>query len=257
MSAAFSALRFRQQLQTHWLGQGFVYEPVVGSTMDLARSLAHDGAPNGTVVLAEEQTLGRGRMGRHWLSPYGVNLYLSILLRPSLAQLQTLSIVTPLAVLDGLRTAADIDCSIKWPNDIQAGGRKLAGILLESELSGSQPLFAIVGAGINVNYDTTNEPEIAAIATSMLRESGSVHERERVLARCLEAFERCYEEPASAVWGRWRDCLNTIGQEVRVTFQGQIEEGVAEDVSEDGSLILRRRDGTCLSLPAGEVSLRV
>jgi BirA family biotin operon repressor/biotin-[acetyl-CoA-carboxylase] ligase len=252
----FSAAQFRAQLRTDWLGQALIYEPVVGSTMDLARALAREGAAHGTVVLAEEQTLGRGRLGRRWISPYGLNLYFSILLRPALEDLRGLSMIAPLAVVEGTQTACDLACSIKWPNDVQIGEKKLAGVLIESELSGDRPLFAIAGIGVNANFDTSVEPEIAATATSLLRETGAHQDRERVLAACLEAFERCYGEPLDAIRERWRSHLSTLGRDIRVSVQGQIEEGLAEDVTGDGNLILRRHDGSRLSLPAGEVSLR-
>jgi BirA family biotin operon repressor/biotin-[acetyl-CoA-carboxylase] ligase len=252
----FSIVRFQEQLHTRWLGRPLIYEPVVGSTMDVARTLARDGAAHGAVVLAEEQQAGRGRLGRRWLSPAGVNLYLSILLRPDLQELRALAMVAPLAIAEGIGAAAGVECAIKWPNDVQVGGRKLAGVLLESELSGGRPLFAIAGLGINVNYDVTAEPEIAALATSLLCATGVPHDREAVLAACLGAFERAYEEPPQAVHAHWRARLNTLGQRVRVTYGGQLVEGLAEDVASDGSLLLRRDDSRIVTLPAGEVTLR-
>src|SRR5579884_4020912 len=111
----FSVQRFQEQLQTASLGRPLVYEPVVASTMDVARVLARDGATHGTVVLAEEQQLGRGRLGRRWLSPAGVNLYLSLLLRPSLIELRGLAMVAPLAVVEGIEAATGLQCTIKWP----------------------------------------------------------------------------------------------------------------------------------------------
>jgi BirA family biotin operon repressor/biotin-[acetyl-CoA-carboxylase] ligase len=256
LEAAFSVERVQALLRTAWLGRGFVYEPVVGSTMDLARRLASDGATRGTVIAADEQTAGRGRLGRRWLAPPGVNLAFSIVLYPSLAQLRRLATIAPLAVADGVRQACGLVCSIKWPNDVQIGGRKLAGVLLESELSGETPRFALIGIGLNVNFDVAAEPEIAGLATSLLCETGRKWEREAVLAACLNAFEQLHDGPAEAAFERWRGSLNTLGQRVRVSFQGRTEEGIAEDVDADGSLILRRADGTRLVLPAGEVSLR-
>lgn len=255
-SLPFSVERFKELLQTRWVGRELHYQPVVGSTMDVARSLARAGSRPGTVVSADEQTAGRGRLGRRWLTPPGSNLAVSILLLPELDRLKSLAMVAPLAVVEGIRTACGLDCSIKWPNDVQAAGRKLAGILLESELEGERPRFAIAGIGINVNYDTAAEPGIAAIATSVMRETGRRHEREALLAACLIAFEHLYEAPAHEVFAKWRATLNTLGRQIRVTFQGIAEEGLAEDVDADGSLLLRRADGSLVPLPAGEVTLR-
>lgn len=256
LSPPFSAERLQTVLRTAWLGRAFVYEPVVGSTMDVARSLVASGAANGTIIAADEQTAGRGRLGRRWLAPPGVNLAFSMLLFPSLVQLRRLSILAPLAVLEGVREACGLSCSIKWPNDVQVHGRKLAGVLLESELRGETPRFAIIGIGLNVNFDVASEPEIAGLATSLLRETDRTWERELVLAACLNAFERLYDGPAESAFERWRVSLNTLGQRIRVSFQGRVEEGVAADVDADGSLILRRTDGARVVLPAGEVSLR-
>jgi len=224
--------------------------------MEVARSLAVHGAPSGAVVLAEEQEQGRGRLSRRWFSPPGVNLYLSIVLRPTLERLPVLAMIAPLAVVDGVRTACGLECTLKWPNDVQVKGRKLAGVLVESELIGGQPELAIAGVGINVNYDSSGEPEIAEIATSTMRETGAEQERELLLARFLEAFERWYEAPVDEIRSLWRARLTTLGQTVRVVLGQQVEEGLAEDVTGDGSLILRRTDGSCITLPAGEVTLR-
>jgi BirA family biotin operon repressor/biotin-[acetyl-CoA-carboxylase] ligase len=253
---SFSIPRFQSLLTTAWVGRSFHYLPVVDSTMDVARELVSNGAADGTVVVAEEQRQGRGRLQRRWLSPRGANLYLTILLYPTRERMQRLSIVTPLAVAEGILAATSLECAIKWPNDVQVKGRKLAGILLESDWSGERPSLALVGAGINVNYDPAADPEIAAIATSVMRETGAVHERELVLARCLEAFECWYEASADEARERWRARLTTLGQQVRVRLGDQLEEGLAEDVTDDGSLVLLRADGSRLSLPAGEVSPR-
>ncbi|MGI8554083.1 MAG: biotin--[acetyl-CoA-carboxylase] ligase [Dehalococcoidia bacterium] len=253
----FSVEHFQSYLETRWLGRRFVHEPVVGSTMDIVRQRAAEGAEEGLVVSADEQTAGRGRYGRRWLAPPGVNLAVSILLRPSLERLKTLSIAMPLGVVAGIQVITGLQPSIKWPNDIQINGRKLAGILLESEINGQVPRFAVAGIGLNVNFDTAAEPEIADLATSLLRETGRTHEREAILAACLNAWERSYEAPPLETWTAWRARLNTIGQQIRVSFQGRVCEGLAEDVDADGSLILRQTDGSQVVLPAGEVTLRV
>ena len=252
----FDVPRFRALLQTTWLGEPTVYHRAVSSTMDIARAIAVEGAAAGTIVIADQQLAGRGRFGRRWLGPASANLTFSLVLRPSLEQLRRLPLVAPLAIAEGVQQTTGLRCSIKWPNDVEAGGCKLAGVLLESELKGETPLYVICGAGINVNFDPAFEPEIAYTATSLLRETGRTHERELLLAACLAAFERLYAEPAARLRERWRARLNTLGRPVRVSFQGQVEEGIAEDVAGDGSLILRRFDGTNITLPAGEVSLR-
>ncbi|HET9319714.1 MAG TPA: biotin--[acetyl-CoA-carboxylase] ligase, partial [Bryobacteraceae bacterium] len=259
----FSQARFESLLGTSWAGRELHYLATVGSTMDVARGLAGDGARHGAVVLADEQRQGRGRLGRQWLSPRGVNLYFSIILRPTVDRLRALAMIAPLAIVDGLRQATGLACTLKWPNDVQFEARKLGGVLIESELAGDEPALAIVGAGINVNYDPSHESEISAIATSVMKETGTAQERELVLAETLNAFEDWYEAPVAAVQGAWRSRLTTLGQQVRVSFPSRVEEGLttveeglAEDVTAHGSLVLRRADGSSVTLPAGEVSLR-
>jgi BirA family biotin operon repressor/biotin-[acetyl-CoA-carboxylase] ligase len=224
--------------------------------MERSRALASDGAPRGTLVLAEEQLQGRGRLGRRWVSPAGVNLYFSVVLRPTADRLPALAMILPLAVVDGIRAASDLECALKWPNDVQVGGRKLAGVLIETELTGQEPQLAIAGAGINVNYDPSSDPEIAATATSVTREIGRPQERELLLAECMNALERWHEAPIADVKAAWRSCLTTLGQRVRVTYGDVVDDGIAEDVADDGSLVLLRDDGSRLTLPAGDVSLR-
>ena len=253
----FSIPRFQSRLTTAWLGRDFRFLPVVNSTMDAVRDLALRGAENGLVLAADEQSAGRGRLGRRWLAPPGLNLSFSILLRPSLSQLKVLSMVAPLAVVEGVRDVCSLQATVKWPNDVQVGGRKLAGILLESELTGDEPVLAIVGIGLNVNFETSVEPEIAGLATSMLVETGRWYEREAVLAACLLAFEQQYEEPAAHTHAAWRARLNTLGRHIVVRMGDVLEEGLAEDVADDGSLTLLRPDGTRINLAAGEVTLRL
>jgi BirA family transcriptional regulator, biotin operon repressor / biotin---[acetyl-CoA-carboxylase] ligase len=247
----------RTLLTTSRIGATLVDLPTTGSTMDDVRARATVGASEGLVVSADEQTAGRGRFGRAWVAPAGVNLSLSILLRPSREQVKVLGMVAPLAVADAVAAVSGLAVQFKWPNDVRIGGRKLCGVLIESEFAGDRPVFAIAGIGLNVNLDTAGVPEIAEIATSIAREYGMPVSREQTLAALLSAFERWYDEPDPAmVWSAWRGRLETLGQEVEVTFSGKSERGVAEDVDAEGSLVLRRRDGARVILPAGEVTLR-
>ena len=215
-------------------------------------------APDGSVILAEEQTKGRGRFDRVWVSPAGKNLYLTLIMRPSLDRLRSLSIVTPLAVSLAVEDTTGLEPRLKWPNDVLIGGRKLSGILIESEISAESVQYALVGVGTNVNFDIEQSPEIAAIATSLKRELGHLTSREDLLAAFLNRFEQLYEDAprGDAVFEQWRSRLDTLGREVRVTFRDQIYEGLAEDVDWYGNLILVRPDGTRRTIEAGEVTLR-
>jgi len=247
-----------ERLATRYIGRRLLYFTSTGSTMDSARSEAEAGAPEGTVVLAEEQTKGRGRFGRAWVSPAGKNLYLTLIMRPALDRLRSLSIVSPLAVALAIEDATGLTPRIKWPNDILINGRKLSGILIESEFSGPSPEYALVGPGINVNLDMEEAPEIAQIATSVKRELGRETSREELLAGFLNRFEQLYDGAAKsdAVHDQWRSRLDTLGRNVHVTFRDQVYEGRAEDVDRDGNLILVEPDGARRVIEAGEVTLR-
>jgi BirA family biotin operon repressor/biotin-[acetyl-CoA-carboxylase] ligase len=251
-----SALNFpevERLLRTAQQGPRITYLSSTTSTMDEARGLAEAGAVHGSVVIAEEQTAGRGRFGRRWVSPVGKNLYLTLVLRPNVARLRTLAMVAPLAVCRAVGRVSRLRPVIKWPNDVQVDGRKLAGILIESELSGAEVTYALVGIGLNVN-DPIADPEIAQIATSLARELGHDVSREEMLAALLAELEAVYE--SDDVYPGWRERVVTLGQSVRLTFRDKVYEGVAVDVDAEGSLVLRMTDGRLLTFEAGEVSLR-
>lgn len=248
------------RLRTQTFGRRIVYRSRIGSTQDLAREMAEAGAPEGTAVLANGQTAGRGRLGRSWVSPVGRSIHLSLIVRPSLVQLPRLTVIAPLAVALAVEETTSLRPRIKWPNDVFLSGRKFAGVLIDSELAGDQPLYAIVGIGVNVNLDTSAYPEIAPIATSLMMETGQEVAREAVLASLLNCLEDLYlavgRGEDDAVYEAWRDRLDTIGQTVRVRLGDQVEEGLVEDVDAEGSLMLRRADGSRVTVPAGEVTLR-
>ncbi len=246
-----------ERLKTRCVGRNLLYLTRTPSTQDVARAEAKRGAPEGTVVLAEEQTAGRGRLGRSWVSPAGKNLYLTLIMQPPAARLRILSIVSPLAVAEALEEAVGLPSRIKWPNDVLVGGRKIAGILIETELAGEAVKYALVGIGLNVNFDVGASPEIADFATSVRRELGRDGSREELLAALLNAFEARYSEAleSDAVFQAWRSRLETLGRRVRATLGERVVEGVAEDVDAEGSLLIRREDGSLATVEAGDVTL--
>lgn len=247
-----------ERLNTAFVGRRIVYFTSAPSTQDAARREAEGGAPEGTVVLAEEQTAGRGRLGRSWASPAGTNLYLTLILRPPLQYLRLPIVITPLAVVRAIEESSGLSTQIKWPNDVLIGGRKVSGVLIESEVRGSDVRYILVGPGINVNLEVDQVPEIADIATSLKRELGREVPREEVLAAFLNHFEALYlrARRGEPMHQEWRSRLETLGRQVRVTFGEQVEEGLAEDVDAEGSLILRHPDGSTVTIAAGEVTLR-
>jgi len=257
MTQPFDLARFHHLLRTQRFGHDLIFEASVGSTMDVARDAARHGAPEGTVVLADEQTAGRGRLGRSWVTPPAVNLASTIILRPPQPALRAVTMLTPLAICEAVENATGVKTSIKWPNDVQAAGKKLAGVLIETELTDGEAVV-LVGAGINVNFDPREHDEIRDIATSVAAELGRPADRERLFAEYLLRFEERYTAARDGASMRddWRARLSTLGQEVRATWPGRLVEGRAEDVDDDGSLLVRTASGELVAVEAGDVTLR-
>jgi BirA family biotin operon repressor/biotin-[acetyl-CoA-carboxylase] ligase len=247
-----------RQLTTRLVGRRLIYLTSTGSTMDVARLEAESGGADGTIVIAEEQTAGRGRFGRNWVSPGGKNLYFTLLLRPEARLMRPLSIVAPLAICRAIEGATALTPSIKWPNDVLLGGRKVSGVLIESETEGGSAKFALVGIGVNVNFDIPADSEIASIATSVKTLLGRETPREDLLAAMLNSIEELLddERAGGSAIPAWKERLETLGRRVTVTFQGETEEGTAEDVDDAGNLLLRTDDGRLMTMEAGEVTLR-
>lgn len=256
MANAFDLTRFNSLLQTRTFGRNLIFEPSVGSTMDVARAAAAHGAAEGTLALADEQTAGRGRLGRSWVTPPALNLASTLVLRPQ-AALRQIAMITPLAIAYAIGDITGIRADIKWPNDVQVRGKKLAGILIETDLDGAPPLV-LAGAGINVNFDPRDHDELRDIATSVRAETGTDGDREAILAAYLLHFEQLYARASTgdSLRDQWRQRLVTLGQSVMATWPGGTAGGFAEDVDGDGSLIIRRDDGTRVTVEAGDVTLR-
>ncbi len=226
----------------------------VTSTNDVASVLADGGAPEGTIVVANAQSAGRGRRGRTWASPPGAGLYVSILLRPTRGA-SLLTIAAGVAVAEGIQAATGLDVDLKWPNDVFIGGRKVAGILAEAS-STAAGIDAIVGCGINV-LPAAYPPDVALRATSLERELGRAVDRGLLLAECLVSLTARY---ADLQCGRLTDLTDawrlraaaTLGRRVRGGAGGLVFEGVAEDLDESGALVVRTATGLT-SVTAGEV----
>ena len=240
------------------VGHRIIYLPTVTSTMDIARQEAEGDAKEGTVVVAEEQTAGRGRFGRRWLSAPGQNLSSSVLLYPSRWACGRLSVVAPVAVLRAIRQVTGLSPTLKWPNDVRVAGKKVCGILIETALEGAQVRYAIVGLGINVNFNPADAPEADFTATSLAAELGKPVSREKLLEAVLSELGLVYTHIRrwEHAWEEWHSALETLGKEVQVRWGEQTEEGVAEGVDGEGNLLLRRADGTLVTLAAGEVTLQ-
>ena len=252
-----SAEAITAHLTTHRFGRPTYFFPEIGSTMPEARRLAELGEPEGTLVIADAQTAGRGRHGRTWLSEAGVNLTFSLVLWPTLAQLRGLAIATSLAGVEAVRAQTGLPARIKWPNDLVIHDRKFAGILIDSEVQGAEVAHTILGIGLNVNLDVARFPDLAGIATSLAAEAGRSFDRLALLVDLLARLERRYDQllTGPSLLPEWIAASATLGRRIRASSPAGVETGLAEAIDEEGALLLRRDDGSIARLLAAEVSL--
>ena len=241
----------------------FIFLPETDSTNDCLKKLAADGAPHGTVVLSDHQTVGHGRRGRSFLSPPGVGLYLSILLRPACppTRLMHLTCAAGVAVCDAVEKSVGFRPGIKWTNDLVFSKRKLGGILTELRLN-SQGLvdYAIVGIGINCCQGPQDfPPEIREIAGSLSMVTGQTVDRFRVAAAELDALYAMSQgllTRQEAMLAQYRkDCI-TLGQEISLVRGEEVRHGKALDVDGEGALVVLFPDGHTEAVNSGEVSIR-
>lgn len=242
-----------QDLRTRYIGRPLHVHKTLPSTQDLARSLAEGGAPEGTVVVAEVQTAGRGRMGRVWVSPAG-GLWMSVILRPIAApdEVPKVGLVGGVAVARAIERTCGLRPGLRWPNDVLVNRRKVAGVLAEA---GPKALWVVLGIGVNANVDPHALPEGA---TSLLAELGQPVPLRALFAATCSELEKAYElfrgEDFGTVLAWWRARSTTLGRRVRVHVASGTYEGVAEDVDADGALLLRLPNGHLKRIVAGEVT---
>ena len=241
----------------------FQFFPSIGSTNDHLRTLARAGAPEGTVLVADCQTGGRGRRGRSFHSPEGAGIYMSILLRPNClpAELLHLTCAAGTAMCDAVEAAAGFRPGIKWTNDLVFGKRKLGGILTELGFTPQGGVdYAIIGIGINCCQTEQDFPEeIRAIAGSLAMAAGREIERAKVAAAMMDALHimanRLLTEKIQILNRYRRDCI-TVNQEVVLVRGEEKRYGFALDIDEEGALVVRFSDGSTESVSSGEISVR-
>ena len=241
----------------------FQFFPSIGSTNDHLRTLARAGAPEGTVLVADCQTGGRGRRGRSFHSPEGAGIYMSILLRPNClpAELLHLTCAAGTAMCDAVEAAAGFRPGIKWTNDLVFGKRKLGGILTELGFTPQGGVdYAIIGIGINCCQTAQDFPEeIRAIAGSLAMAAGREIERAKVAAAMMDALHimanRLLTEKTQILNRYRRDCI-TVNQEVVLVRGEEKRYGFALDIDEEGALVVRFSDGSTESVSSGEISVR-
>jgi len=280
----------QRQLETQVLGVGdrLLYFPVTTSTNSLAMQLAHERPAEGVVVLTDSQTAGKGRQGRRWLDTPGCNVLSSTLLQPRFPA-HFLVMIASLAVVDTIAQTSELVATIKWPNDVLIGERKVAGILIETSHNALGQLVAILGIGVNVNgaipsvsantfmlnssaftASTQEQEPLIATATTLAMECGRSLSRETFIAQLLSYIENSYlalqqeaDNLSAGVYSslsafrsireRWRNHLSTLGRTV-VVRQGNTDlSGIAEDVNDHGELLLRCHSGELITITWGDV----
>ena len=256
MSGNLVSATLRRGLFTRVVGKRLLFFQELSSTMDEAARQAESGADEGTVVIAESQTAGRGRQGRNWVSSEG-NLYLSVLFRPTLDALPMISILAGVATVRAVRSCTGTDPKVKWPNDVTLGGKKVSGNLVESVVQGGRVSYAVLGIGINIGLDIESLGDIRDSTASLNNAVGRPVSREDVLRQLLHDLDGLYQQvmQGGTVLPEWRPMLETLGQRVRAHGGSASYTGLAEGVDEVGNLQLRLDSGELVTLTAGDVSL--
>ena len=246
-------------LETRVIGKRILHYQEVASTQDVAEKLAKGGADEGTVVIAETQTKGRGRKGRNWISPSEGGVYISIILRPNLlpSQIIQIPLIAGVAVSKAIQSTTPLQPSIKWPNDIIIGGKKVAGILTEMSCEMDGIHYVILGIGVNVNTPRTLPATLDGIASSLADECGEPVSRVMLVQYVLSEFESVYTRflafGFSSIREDWKRLNNTIGSWGKVSDGEEVVEGTAFDIDEEGFLLVRKENGDLKRIISGDV----
>jgi len=263
-SAPDFATALRAKLHTKTLGHPLYYFPTIDSTNVYAARIAHEGATEGTVVIADAQSGGKGRLGRSWVSPPGVNLYLSVILRPSVsaAAAPQLNLLAAVAVADAIAEICQLTPTIKWPNDVLVVGKKICGILAEMQTGVGELRAVILGIGVNINAPLSAFPEeLHDKASSLLLVSGRTIERSAFTASLLTHLEKYYvlwlEQGFAALRTTWEQyATEVLGKRIAVAASEGTVTGTALGLDDDGALLVRgEADGKIHRLLAGDVSV--
>jgi BirA family transcriptional regulator, biotin operon repressor / biotin---[acetyl-CoA-carboxylase] ligase len=234
-------------LNTKILGNEVIFYTETTSTNDIALDLASKGAGEGTLVVADIQTMGKGRRDRKWLAPAGTSILASLILRPSieLSQINKIVVITAISIVYAIRDMTNLPALVKWPNDIMINNKKTAGILAEAKTEKNSISYVVVGFGINVNVPKAIFPEeIADIATSLSIESGYEISRIHLLQKILRQIESRYLKlNDNSFFDEWRSLSATIGRQVQIEYTDSIKTGFALDIDENGALIVNLDTG--------------
>lgn len=264
MSSTLRVNKLQEGLRTKGLGKSIIFSREVDSTNEWAKRLATYKAQEGTVVIAETQTRGRGRLDREWISPVG-GLWFSIVLRPKLRPTEAvkLTFMAGLAVAEVLSETFDLKVETKWPNDVLVKGRKICGILTEMNTTGENVNFVVLGVGVNANFNVKEAfpKQLRNAATSLEDELNRKVKLEDLFGSLLKKLETLYErftkKGLSAILEKWKNYAYFLGRQVEVASSTGKLRGLALDIDEEGALLLELEDGTVERVLVGDVSLRI
>jgi len=237
------------------------YFPLIGSTNAYAKELAKQGGKEGTMVIAERQTKGQGRMGRQWYSPSYKNLLFSIIFRPpfSLDRVFSLTMLTALALVDAIHSTTGLKALIKWPNDVYLKDKKIAGILTEFSAEKKRVEYALVGIGLNVNWDIRDKSELDHVATSLAREIGHQISRVDLLIKILELLEGYYrlllKGQDSFIYKRWNELSMVVGKEVLVDSSNERKKAMVKGIDKNGALVIKDENGKESTIICGDLTV--
>lgn len=261
-SPDLSAEEIKSSLNSKIIGREIMFFDTLNSTNTSAMEFAEKGCPEGTVIIADSQTSGKGRLGRKWLSPPGKNLYMSIILRPAFSprDAAVVTLMSAVACASSIKRLSAIPISIKWPNDIIVSNKKLGGILTEIKADMDKIFYAVVGIGININLTVEEMPaDIKGIATSIKNETGSAISRTQAALEILKELDKWYclllMSGKKPIIQEWRLLSSTIGCAVKVTVGDKIFAGVAEDIDEEGMLLVKQPDNSMKKISSGDVTI--
>ncbi|AEV70475.1 biotin--[acetyl-CoA-carboxylase] ligase [Acetivibrio clariflavus] len=267
-SDVLNSFEISEELKTKVLGRNIIYFDQIDSTNNYAKRIALEGCEEGTLIVADCQTSGRGRLGRDWNSANKKGIWMSLVLRPDIPfeEVQMLTLAASVAVVQALYEVAEIKAGIKWPNDIIINGKKVCGILVEMNMEIESINFLVLGIGVNVNQQKEDfSEELSDKATSLkmhLEELGiqKILKRTQLIAAILLKFEAIYDKVKCGDFGyiisEWKKHSVTLGREVSIIYKDRQYRGIAQDITKDGKLIVKCEDGTVKEVFSGEVSVR-
>lgn len=257
-------VEIKELLKTKFIGRDIIYLDSVDSTNSYGKRMAEGDFWDGTVIIAEEQTSGRGRLGRDWVSPKGKGIWMTIMLKPDIKPnlASQVTLIAAVAVLKAIKSIYNMDIMIKWPNDLVVNGKKVCGILTELGAEIERINYLCVGIGINANSEESDFINKALDTATSIKIATSIKvERKELIARILTVFENYYSlflEKGSIGFmvEEYKKYLINIGKEVRLVTKNEEIQAKAEDINSEGHLLVRLKDGTLKEISSGEVSVR-